>query len=88
MSLLTKALVVLLFFSVLMGVVAFLPDFVMPDIIRTSLEFIIAQSFWTNRYLPVDTAIQIEGSVLATLFVLWIWNNGKRILNYLARVFA
>jgi len=88
MSLLTKGLMMLIFFSLLMGVVAFLPDYTFPEIIRTALQFIIDNSFWTNRYLPVDTGLQVFGSMLATLFVLWIWENGKSIIRSAASIFS
>lgn len=88
MTFLVKAFVILAMFGLVIGILKWLPDIPMPEIIQTSFQLIIDTSFWANRYLPIDTALQIFGSHLLIEFTLWLWINGTRIIGYAARLLS
>lgn len=88
MSLVTKIFMILTFFGVVVGAIALLPDYPLPENIATAFQFVVDGAFWANAYLPIDTAIQIFGYFLIIELVFWIIRNVRRIVTLAAWLFS
>lgn len=88
MTIVVKGLVLLAFSGLVIGLIALLPDYDLPPQIATAIQGVISASFWANRYLPIDTALYIQGAVLLTEFTVWAWKNGTKIISRLASILS
>jgi len=86
MSLITKAISLVLFFSFVVWGIAMLPDYDLPPLVVDSLQYVVNAAYWGNRYLPVDTAVQIFAAYLTLEFVIWLFKNIKSIIGYVTRI--
>lgn len=90
MSLITKGLMLLAFFSLVTGVMMLMLSISpqMPAGIHTGFQYVVDGSYWANRYLPIDTGITIYAAYLITEFAIWLFKNLVKVIGYAARLFS
>jgi len=89
MSLLTKALMLLAFFGLVVGGIALLPsstDYPLPSGISTAITFSYSLYSWINTYLPLDVMITIFKYSITIEGAIWIFKNFKGIFGWAARL--
>jgi len=88
MSALVKAVVVFAFLALLTIVILALPDSPLPSGISTAVTYVALTASWANRYLPIDTLVQLFAYSLVIEATIWLIQNFQRILTYASRLFS
>lgn len=88
MSALVKAVVVFAFIILLGAVILALPDSPLPSNIASAVAYVASTASWANRYLPIDTLVQLFIYGLTIEVTIWVIRNFQRILTYASRIFS
>jgi len=92
MSLLTKAVVIVLFYSFVVAIIALLPsvqDYPLSPAFASSLAVIFGYLFaWSSVFTCINSLLSIALISIGLELAIWIWQVNQWVINFTARLIA